>query len=254
MTAAASRPRPPPFAAWTCRCRAILLVLIGALLLALPHQAVAADPGAQDGDRYYDIEALPLDLALARFSEVSGIDILLREPNVTARRSTPVLGRMTPAEALMAMLEGTGLVARFTSASSAIVVPVERANEPWITPSAPNGEARALLNLDMMRVTAPRMVGTSRAQAEEIAYAQRLVVAIRRRVMDEKVFVGGESVDVRVATRIDPGGALRDVRIVRGSLDRAADRRLLVLLESADLGLVPPAVLRQPLIFDVSGR
>jgi hypothetical protein len=44
------------------------------------------------------------------------------------------------------------------------------------------------------------------------------------------------------------------VRVVLGSRDRALDARVRALLEGANLGLRPPLDLRQPLLFDVSGR
>lgn len=227
---------------------AVLLVIV-----ALAQSVLAAD-NPQSIRRHYDIAALPLDIALSRFSEISGIDVLLREPNVTQRKSSPVRGQMTAAEALRVLLDGSGLIARFTSASSAIIVPAERANEPWIAPTEQAGSGSALLSLDMMHVTAPRLIESARTGADEKAFAQRLVAVIRRLIIDEAVFDGGKPVDLRIATGVTPEGALHNVQIVKGSRNRAADRRVITLLEGAQLGLAPPKSLRQPLLFDVSGR
>lgn len=227
-------------------------LLIAILLVA--QAALAAEDNPQSARRRYDIAAQPLDLALARFSEISGVDVLLREASVSDRRAPALAGLFTPAEALARLLEGSGLVARFTSPRSAVIVPADRANEPWIAPSGQGGGGRALLTLDMMRVTAPRMIGAPRAGDGDEAFAQALVVRIRRIVMERAGFEGGKAVELRIATRITADGALHDVRIMRGSRDRALDARVAALLEGAALGLVPPPGLRQPLIFDVSGR
>jgi len=230
------------------RC-AILLAI-----LAIAQAAWAADDNPQGERRHYEIGAQPLDNALARFSEISGVDVLLREASASQRRSPAVSGELTAIEALARLLEGSGLVARFTSARSAIVVPAERAGDPWIAPSGESGGGQALLSLDMMRVTAPRMIGAPRSNPAEGIFAQQLVVAIRRVVMERSVFAGGRTTDIRIATRIGSDGTLHDVRIVRESRDAAADLRLKELLEGLALGLLPPEGLRQPLIFDVSGR
>jgi hypothetical protein len=227
------------------RCAALLAILLVA-------QAALAQDSPQSTRRRYDIAAQPLDLALARFSEISRVDVLFRQVNASQRRAPALTGEFTPAEALARLLEGSGLVARFTSAHSAVIVSAERANEPWIAPSGQSG-GQALLNLDMMRVTAPRTIG-ARPRSGHEAFAQQLVVVIRRFVMERAVFEGGKSVEIRIATRISSAGALYDVRVVRGSRDRALDARVVALLEGAALGLVPPSDLRQPLLFDVSGH
>lgn len=222
-------------------------------LLVIARSALAADGNSQSLRQRYDIPALTLDLALARFSEISGIDVLLREPSASQWRSMPVSGDVTPAEALGTLLKGSGLVARFTSARSAVIVPVEQANDPWIASSGRAGEARVLLNLDMIRVTAPRVIGSSRS-AGDVLFAQQLATAIRQFVTEQDALEGGRGSSLRIATRITPDGTLHDVRVVVGSRDQALNAHVAALLEGTRLDLVPPQDLRQPLLFDVTGR
>lgn len=223
------------------------------IILALAQTALAAEDNPQTIRQRYDIAAMPLDLALARFSEISGIDVLLREPHADQLQSSAVNGLLSATEALNLLLRGSGLVARFTSASSAVIVPAEAAQAPWALGESDAAPGQPLLNLDMMHVTASRIIGRQRPDLDEV-FASRLVVAIRRTVIKEALFESGKSTDVRIAVRITPAGELFDVRIVRDSRDPQLDARITALLEGADLGIAPPDGLRQPLFFDLSGR
>ncbi|MCG2840441.1 STN domain-containing protein [Sandaracinobacter sp. RS1-74] len=226
--------------------------LLAALLPMIPALAAGGDPAGSA--QRYEMAALPLDMALARFSEISGVDVLLRAPADGGRLSPALVGRYRPADALARLLEGSGLVARFTSDRSAVILPEAEAQQAWSRDVVRGRERRPLLNLDMMRVTAPRTIGGAPRGDGDEAFARLLVVAIRRMVMEGAMFEGGKAADMRIVTRIAEDGALYDVRIVQGSADQALDARATALLEGANLGLVPPEGLRQPLMFELSGR
>lgn len=222
-------------------------------LVALAQTVMAAEANPQTARHRYDIAAMPLDMALARFSEISGIDVLLHQPEAGQRQAPSVKGELSAAEALSLLLRGSGLVARFTSARSVVIVPVEAAQAPWPLRSGAAASSQALIDLDMMHVTAPRIIGSPGPNADDV-FARQLVGAIRRAIMEEGLFEGGKSTDVRIATRISRGGELFDVKIVRRSRDQRVDARIAAFLEGADLDVIPPDGLRQPLIFDLSGR
>jgi len=60
---------------------------------------------------------------------------------------------------------------------------------------------------------------------------------------------------LRIRTRIDAEGVLRDVALVRSDGDAAQARRIQALLEGTQLGAVPPPPgLRQPLLFEVAAQ
>lgn len=217
----------------------------------------AYDTAAQSADRQsYDIPALAVDRALSRFSEISRIDVLLREPAADQSRSKPVQGTFSPAEALRIMLEGSGLVTRFTSSRSVIIVSEERATAQWRAPSV-SGRGNAsgvMLNLDMMRVTAPRVIGQARIGQKNTGFAKQLAVRIRSYVTKNELIKGGKTANLRLATRISTEGTLFDVKVLRSIHHPELDRRIARALEGASLALPPPVDLPQPLIFDISGR
>lgn len=230
----------------------VLACVIALVLLLCAH-----DAHAQSSDRQrYDIPVLALDSALARFSEISGIDVLLREPAADQSMSNPVQGTFSPAEALHLLLEGSGLVARFTSGRSVIIVPANQAGARSRAPGTETGRnaGHARLSLDMMHVTAPRMIGQTRVGHGNEEFARRLAVRIRSYVAQSAIIEGGQAADLRLATRISPDGTLFDVQIVKGSRRPELDRRIAQSLDGAELALPPPPDLPQPLIFDVSGR
>ena len=226
---------------------------IAIIMLALAQATALAQDNSQTVRQRYDVPAMPLDMALARFSAISGIDVLLREPEAGKQRSSPVKGELSPVQALGILLRGSGLVGRFTSARSAVIVPASAAQAPWTPTRGPDAPDQPLLSLDMMHVTAPRIIGRSGPSADE-TFAGHLAVAIRRAIIEEALFESGRSTELRIATRITEAGELFDVRIVRGSRDSRLDGRIAAFLEGADLGIAPPGGLRQPLIFDLSGR
>lgn len=231
--------------------------IVLARLIALIFLLCAYDAAAQSGDRQrYDIPALAVDRALSRFSEISGVDVLLREPTAGQSRSRPVQGTFSPAEALRIMLEGSGLVARFTSSRSVVIVPEQQAAAQWraASVSGRGTASQAMLNLDMMHVTAPRVIGQARIGHGNEDFARRLAVRIRSYVTDSEIIEGGQAADLRLATRISSEGRLFDVQIVRSSRHPELDRRIAQALDGAGLALPPPADLPQPLIFDISGR
>ena len=112
--------------------RAPTVLALALSLLAAPPAATvqtrpdSGRPAAADSAaiRAYDLPAMPLDAAIARFREQSG---LLIEPidlatiGLRGLMSRTVNGSYTGAEALRLLLDGTGVTARFTSASSAVL-------------------------------------------------------------------------------------------------------------------------------------
>lgn len=71
----------------------------------------------------YDIPAQALDSALDAYIKVSGAQLLYETDLTTGRRSAEVRGQFAPAQALQALLMGTGLVARRTDVDAVSIVP-----------------------------------------------------------------------------------------------------------------------------------
>lgn len=200
--------------------------------------------------RRYDIPAQPVSHALASFAQTSGVDVLLDEPQAAGRRSSPVIGSFSPPQALTILLGGTGLVARFTSPNSAIIVPVERAGASL--PRMAGTAASMVVELDMMRVTAPRTIGGAPRTSAPPAFILAMAGQIRRHIIADAAVA--PDARLRIQTFIRDDGTLHDVRILRSNGDGRSDGRVLRLLEGTRLDLDPPAGLRQPLMFDVAAQ
>ena len=89
------------------------------LLLVLMAPAQAAQPG----QLLFDFAAQPLPRALERFSEQTGISILVTSDLIRNKSAAPVRGRMAPGEALARLLKNTGLDARRIGEASMTLVP-----------------------------------------------------------------------------------------------------------------------------------
>jgi len=111
-----------------------------------------------------------------------------------------------------------------------------------------------MLSLDTMRVSAPRVIGSA-PRADIGGFVLTLANRIRKLVIDAGVLRAGGVARLRIRTRIDAEGVLRDVALVRSDGDAAQARRIQALLEGTQLGAVPPPPgLRQPLLFEVAAQ
>lgn len=219
-----------------------------ALLLSAP---VAANDDDRPSDvQTYNIPAQPLGSALPRYSATSGVDFLLDEPEAAGRQSSAVIGSYTPPQALHILLEGTGLAARFTSRTSAVIAPIGRAPNAATSSRQSGG---AVVTLDMMRVTAPRLIGSVEPPIN-LQFLHRLASGIHAAIYGANLAERGAGASLRIQTRITDDGRLYEVRIATPSADPRRDARIVALLEGRQLDLVPPKGMRQPLLFDVRGR
>lgn len=230
------------------RAMAGLALPLVTLLAASPLGA--EDPRGRPSAMMFDIPAQRLDLALSRYSETSGVDVLLDDSDLGAGRSAPVTGRHPPAEALRILLEGTGLVARFTTRNSAIV---GRAGRAGPMPGRDVAAEAPLLALDMMQVTAARMIGENRGSGEA-QFIARMASRLRQLIGASHLIARRDKPRMRLQTRIHTDGTLYDVRVAVPSPDPRRDAQVIAFLDGAPLGLTPPAALRQPLLFDVDGQ
>lgn len=136
---------------------ACALAFTVALTLALtlapaPAQAAAQAEGAstkaENAPRTFrfDIDAMPLIAALARFSEITGIQIVYPAGDGLKGESSVVAGTLSPDRALRAMLEGTGIAFRFVNAQTITLERSSAANQTRVlNPVKVEGAARSTL-------------------------------------------------------------------------------------------------------------
>lgn len=234
--------------AWRARGRVLAVALL-ALTLVQP-EAGRAQPAASQAPLRFDIPTEPLEQALNRFAEVSGMDVLYSQAIASGRRSAAVTGALTPPQAMAVLLTGTGLSSRFTSPRSVVVFMPGATDGASVEYQPRVAGDTASLDLDPMRVTAPRLIGApSRDPFRD--YAERAQSDIRHSLDAAQLVIDGRAYEILVSTRIGPDGSLRDVRILRSGQDRLHDSQIVALLTALRLASEPPPNMPQPLIFDV---
>lgn len=115
-----------------CLAPAVLIVLLIAAccLAAWPCTAQAGEGRAEEGPLEFQLPAQDLSNALERFSETSGMAILVDRELTRGRRSASVIGRLAPREALARLLTGTGLMAQHSEGRAFTVLPARVSNAP----------------------------------------------------------------------------------------------------------------------------
>lgn len=99
--------------------RLSLLLSSASGVLALPVSAHAQEAAPRQDQRTYDIPAQPLASAVRRYMRQSGVQVGYPSGLDARIMSRPVNGKMSAAEALSRLLEGTGLTYRFTGPGTA---------------------------------------------------------------------------------------------------------------------------------------
>jgi hypothetical protein len=79
--------------------------------------------------RSFDIPSKPLSAALSDYSTATGIGVLVDGAAIAGHMSAPVKGELTPSEALQALLEKSGLTARYASPTAFTLVPASPAQK-----------------------------------------------------------------------------------------------------------------------------
>ena len=114
----------------------------GRFLSCLAAVAIAAAPPAQAQTRAFDIPAQKATDALQTLSRQADVQLLSARRDTEGKRTNPVRGTMTTAQALERLLVGTGLVARKTTERTFTIiragrgVPVARQMQPLLQPAS----------------------------------------------------------------------------------------------------------------------
>ncbi|AFT71437.1 Ferrisiderophore receptor-like protein [Alloalcanivorax dieselolei B5] len=103
---------------------AVAMVLIGVASSA-SFQA-RAEPLAPQPSYFFDIPAMDLGQAIKRYSEDTGLTVLVDAALVRNRRSFPVIGDYTPKEALQRLLGPHELEVRYQAEKALTLVPYRR--------------------------------------------------------------------------------------------------------------------------------
>lgn len=190
--------------------------------------AIAGAPPA-DVERWFDIEAQPLQRALEHYGAVTGIS-LLYDSALTSGRAAPVVrGTMTPHMALLRLLEGSGLAPRYTGNDALVLLPVR----PQAGPEAND------------------------TGATDLPAQRRYYGLIQRRIRDvfcaNAILAQGRH---RIALRlwVDVSGSIGTVRLLDSTGDAVLDRLVVSALQGAPVGEPVPAFVPQPFTLVVMPR
>ena len=203
----------------------IVSIFGGAAAALIACSAVAENAAG----RAFVIPAQPLDQALAAFSVSTGLQMLYDSSLAAGRRSSPVSGAMQPREALVLMLAGTGLTARFTSAGAVVIY----------------AGSTSAVTLNPITATAAPVVGRAGVSAEARAYAE----AVQRQTVEalrQDAGLSGGDYALSVRLWVSEQGAARRVEILRGSGDAGRDADFMALASGLRFP-VPPPDLPQPM-------
>lgn len=178
---------------------------------------------ARNQTQAFSIPAQPLDDALARLGASTGFQLLYDASLASGRRSTAVEGVMEPRQALMRLLDGTGLSARFTSRGAVVIYATSASTAVALKP--------------ITAVAAP-LVGRRDDQAMR-AYADKARLHIAEAVRRDPSLTGNDVV-VRLRLRVDAEGRVSDAALQDGAGDADWDARFLALISGLRFEAPPP--------------
>ncbi|MCG2841233.1 TonB family protein [Sandaracinobacter sp. RS1-74] len=210
-----------------------------------------ADEQAAPATHDYDIPAQPLERALVELGTVSHIDILYGNGVVDAKRSNPLVGSFSQRDAIATMLRGTGLEFRFTRLNAVVIFPPDQPPAPGIDAWV-KAEGTPRLVLDVLRVTAPPMIGTPpKTQFEP--FGRAVQAAINDRLQTDPR-TSKRPFRARLTVHIDASGVLRRPEVVRSTGNAKLDADIRKVLDGAQMPGQPPEGLPQPVWFEVAAR
>ncbi|WP_082886903.1 secretin and TonB N-terminal domain-containing protein [Achromobacter ruhlandii] len=197
-------------------------------LSVLPPAALAQQRVADGAPIAFDIAAQPLDAALAAYTQATGMAVLVTSRLTAGRQGNAVRGRLAPREALGLLLAGTGLQARYSSASAFTLVEAPA--------SAP----------------APRASATT-PSAALTRYAGILQNTVTRALCQ---WTGARFGRYRASLQLWIGrnGVVRQARVLSGTGDARRDAALAGVLSGLIMDTPPPADLPQAVTIVLAPR
>lgn len=191
-----------------------------------------ADTGAR---LHFDLPSQPLEKGLAHFGGLTGHSVLVDSAMTQGRTAQAVRGEFTAQEALLLLLAGTGLHARYSGRDAFTLVPGPAPSEGAVDAAPP----------------APILANTAPGVAADFAGA--LQSAITRALCAVQPGTFGR---YRAALQLwtGPEGRIRRANLLESSGVRSRDAELLAQLRGLAIGRVPPSGLAQPITVLLSPR
>lgn len=201
--------------------------------------AIAVAQDARDQRVEFDIPAQPLDMALTLYFRATGVQLLYDSGITADRRSSPVKGRFAPREALAMLLRGTGLIARYSRASAAVLTTAERDG--------------ALMAVPLGRVVVREKIRPARSSmVDRLAYYGRLESTLQTYLREDSR-TRRLTFTVAIALEVSDAGHISTVHVQRSSGSGRTDGLILETLSGRAV-MPPPEGVAQPLLIALRGR
>ncbi|HEY4276094.1 MAG TPA: TonB C-terminal domain-containing protein [Rhizomicrobium sp.] len=203
-------------------------------------QPLHTDPA----EKTYAIPVQPLNTAITIFATVSDVDVLYDKKLGENRISSPVVGQFSPQRAILLLLQGTGLICRFTGPNAAVIFPADK----------PDAEAAILprdgasIDLNTLRITASPVIGRPENASFE-AYGREAQAKIYQRLQSDPQ-LRSLPFQIEIKVRIDSAGHIQETQFIHGSSNDTIDAKVVFVLEHAQL-TYPPPNMPMPLHFRV---
>jgi hypothetical protein len=214
-----------------------------ALIFLTPTAVLARGPApdneqAVPARRYdFDIAAQPLEAALVRFSQITGISVLNDSATVSGKRGARTVGGLTASTAIVALLSGTGLRARFTAGGSIVILPARKAD----------------VVLDRIEARGRPPIGRAAVDPRWTSYGDLVQAKVRSRLGEDPDLSRGRYAIV-LRLWLTRSGQVTRPDLVRGSGDLLRDQRFVNTISALEVGTPPPADMPQPLTIEFTVR
>lgn len=193
--------------------------------------------------------------AVEDFAAATGIQVLYDRPSGGAPNSPGVHGLMSPEAALKALLEGTGLAARFTNPDNAVLEPIE-GDVPALAHGAASPPPANLpkLSLDPLKVQGALVLESAHDDGQN----QRLYAALIRNGVQQALAhtqkTSKDDYDATLDLWIGPKGEVQHASIAASSGNAERDAAILSVVQRLILDEPPPSGLPQPIRIGVRSR
>jgi hypothetical protein len=227
---------------------AFALAALSILPGTMPLQA-AFSQASHESSADFQIPAQDLASALDRFSLATGVQLFYASDLARGRKSSPVVGRFSPEEALLRLLQGTGLRARLGASNGISIEPLgpQAAAAATASALAVSSRASAEVRLDTLRVEAP--FGFPLRQRYGF-YASSVRLQIREALLHNEA-LRSRRFSVQVNIWLDGAGLIAKSAMHRSSGIPGIDLAVARSLDGVIVRPEPPTGLPQPIHVEI---
>lgn len=222
------------------------IVLMIGLCAVAPIGEAQNNPTPEARAIAFNIPSEPLANAIQAFSQASGIEVFYESRIAIGRTSPALQGSLTPADALQALLVGTGFVVRYNKWNAiSLSVPADESDLP-----PPHPLAKASLSLDTLHVLAT----AESASQSELQEFSEVVQSEVETVLRKNAKINSGNYRVRVKLWVDPSRTIRRAEVVQTTGDAERDVAIAQALQGFVISRAPPPNAPQPIRVIVSVR